>query len=133
MKNIRFNITIDISYTGAENSGLGKSLMQKLEDNFQEVITKELLGFPNNCELSSWGFQARVVNPEQEQAVCKSERITPFAHINAYFSADGPAVAVDIHGIPLGAASDAMELTLSDINGALREAHQRYLASLREG
>ena len=130
---ISIQITFDVEYKtiNPDSDQMPKNLLQGLEDCIHKAVGSGLLSSERECEIESWNTRLRLADPDKEKAQFQSERVTPFANITAYFSSDGPAVIANIHGIPLGAASDAMELTLADINGTLREAHHKYVAHLR--
>lgn len=133
---ISIQITLNVEYDTISKSPeeMGKYLMRNVDYKLRTILVDDLLrNLGDDCEVSGWNLDVKQTDQIREQAQFRSEKITPFAHIIAYFSSDGPALVANIHGIPSGAASDAMDLTLSDINGALREAHQKYLANLRKG
>lgn len=128
MKNLRFQLILDIDLElqdTEDEKDIKKRIISSIEDHFYD----KLLHSDDTGSL-----KIRATSHTNKSIQTKAEKITPFANITAYFSSDGPAFIANIHGNgdPSRSSITAVDLTLLDINAALREAHHKYITNLLE-
>lgn len=133
MKTSRLTITVDIDHESVNEetfivTAIRRHLVSSLEDNLY-LLTRD----GGASDIGGWAVRVKTEDLSKEAIQTNAERITPFAHINAYFSSDGPAFVAQLNThFDSKAEYQIIELTLSDINATLREAYHKYLIKINE-
>lgn len=123
MSKLRIQVNLNIEYESAGDRSQ-EDVAREVTKNLEDVLGTDLMRNADDIYFTGWSPQIRVIDPTREQALCVADRKTPNYTIVAMFSSDGPAVALSVR------EEDLPELVYN-VNAALREAHQMYLAHVR--
>lgn len=121
MKTIKLQATLELTYETAD------------QRDPQEVINELKVSFgrmapPRDIDVVEWYMGVKEIDSDKGRTLAEAHRETAIGKISGYFSSDGPAVTIS----PIeGADHESVVGIFQEISSVLREAHHRYIRTVR--